>query len=544
MFIRHRALLSLLAVPLVLVAPSAVRAQDTPPTVAVRIRSVDTVVDSIKLLSKIAGKEDAAQQIEGLIKAQLGDKGLAGVDKNRPLGLYIRLGKEIDDISGAVLLPISDPNAFLGMLENLNVKLEKAPGDLYTLKIGPPVESIYLRFANKYAYVTAINPAALDAKNLLDPAKVLAGKPASIFSLTVRLDQIPGAGKLFALAFIEQKLQEVQDEKIPGETAAQKAFRLAAQKEVMKVISNVVRDAAAVTADVELDDKTGTLAASFSLAGEDKSELSRGIAELAKSPSLFGGVLRKDAAFNALAHVRIPDSMLQAFDKVITEGTTQALEAIQDPAKKKQADALFKALAPTFRAGELDGAFVLQGPRNGKFTLLVAGKVKDGDKLGKTLHDLVSEALKDIPPAQRDKIRLDAASVGNVKIHHLEVPELLKDKTMSQLVGDPNLYVAFRADAVFVALGSDGMNAVKTALAAPATPSSPLFLYEVDIARLAAVFAPPEQQEQAKKLFPKEGDATLRIRLEGGTTLTFRFETRLAVLEFLSQVREHRAEKR
>src|SRR5258708_5908965 len=92
-------------------------AQVTPPTVAVRVRSLDTVIDHVKLLVALAGREEAAKQIEGLIKTKIGPKGLEGVDPARPLGAFARYGKDIEDVSGAILIPIADEKVFLNFLE-------------------------------------------------------------------------------------------------------------------------------------------------------------------------------------------------------------------------------------------------------------------------------------------------------------------------------------------------------------------------------------------------------------------------------------------
>ena len=58
-------------------------------------------------------------------------------------------------------------------------------------------------------------------------------------------------------------------------------------------------------------------------------------------------------------------------------------------------------------AGEIDVAFNLAGPgKNKNYNLVLAGKVKDGNNLGKTVRTLVEDLLKVIPPAEAGKIKL------------------------------------------------------------------------------------------------------------------------------------------
>ena len=46
------------------------------------------------------------------------DKGLQGIDLKRPVGAYVRFGKELEDLSGAILIPVADQPAFLDLLDN------------------------------------------------------------------------------------------------------------------------------------------------------------------------------------------------------------------------------------------------------------------------------------------------------------------------------------------------------------------------------------------------------------------------------------------
>jgi hypothetical protein len=530
-----------LALPLLflLFLPGAVKAQGktTPPTIVLRVNSIDAIVGHSKFLAKLVGQQDAARQIEGLIKSKIG--GLDGVDSGRPFGMYGRIGKELDDVSGAVLVPISDEKAFLKMLKSLNLQIVEGGDGIHTIKTGFGIDA-YLRFANKYAYVTALDTAALKDKNILDPAKVLAGKPTSAFSLTIQVDQVPDAAKQIASIQAEQFLQEIQEMKVPGESDAQKAFKVAALKEVAKLIAAVFKDGAELKAEVDLDQKSGDLGASFSLSGVPRSELAAGIEAIAQNPSIFTGLLRKDAALNGLGHLKLPEALVKALGDVVDEAKGLALGSIQEAGKKQQAEGLFKAIIPTFKAGDFDGAAVMI-PSGKHFTFLGVFKVKGGEELGNTIRDLVSASLKDLPPALKEKIKLDADAVGTIKIHRMTLPvDALTAGALEKVLGELNLYVAFRNDAMFLSLGKDGLQAIKDAIPAKGGAASPMLFYEVDVARLAHL-APPEQAAKAKQLFPDGQGGTVRLVVNGGAALTVRLTTNVAVLQFLGQVRQMKA---
>jgi hypothetical protein len=506
------------------------------PTFVVRIRSLDTLVENAKLLVALAGREEIANQVEGLIRAKIGAKGLEGIDPARPLGAYGRFGKDIDDIAGAILVPIADEKAFLGLLDNLNVQVTKGKNDIYTVQTGTPIE-VYFRFANRYAYV-AINAAALEQSKLADPVQIL-GKDGPTFSATVRLEQLPQGARQIATAQIEQGLQDALDKKVPNETPAQKSLRVAATKEAIKTMVAIVNDGREVNLSVNLDAKSKELTAGLTLSGKPGSELATTIQSLGQRPSQFGALRSPEAAFHGALHLIFPEEMKNAFAKVLDEATQQGLGQIQDAAKRQQAEKLLAALAPTLKSGELDGFIQVIGPSaERKYTILAGVKVQEGAKLGSTIHDLLADALRQAPEKTKSRIQLNAGSAGDVKIHRFVLPdEDEKVRKLSEVIGEPSLYVAFRNDALFLALGAKGLDTLKTALAAKGTGPSPLFLFDVDMARLAAMAPTDELRNAAKTLFPGGQDGQVRLAVEGGATLRVTLTTRLAVLQFLSQIR-------
>jgi hypothetical protein len=534
----------LLALPLLflLCVPTMALGQGTlpPPTVVVRMNSIDSLIDHVKFLAGLAGEKDAARQIEGLIKTKIGEKGLEGVDSRRPFGFYGRVGKDIEDITAAVLLPIADEKAFLNLLKNLEFQAVKGGDGIYTIKTGFPFDA-YLRFANKYAYITAVSMAALEDKNLLDPAKILAGKPTSAFALTIQLDQVPDAAKQLTTSMAEQVLQEAQDKKIPGESPAQKAFRKAAINAVTRLIAAVLKDGKELMTEVELDQKSGDLSATFSHSGKSGSELGTGIEGLAKYPSQYGGFMKTNAAFKGLGHIKLPDPLVKALGDVIDETRTMALEGIQDAAKKQQVETLFSVLSPTLKAGDFDGALLLTS-KGKHLTLLTASKVTKGDELGKTIRDLVRASLKDLPPALRENIKLDLDSVGPTKIHKLQLPPAVDPGiTMVEAVfGELSFYVAFTNDTMFLSVGKEGLQAIKEAIPVKAAAASPVLFYEIDVARLISVVH-PEQADKVRAQFPGGQGSTVRFTVEGGRAVTVRLHTNVAVLRFMGQLHEMKA---
>jgi hypothetical protein len=519
---------------IVLFIPATVKAQAkaVPPTFVMRFNSLDSLAENVKFLAGLSGQKDAVRQIEGLFKT----KGMEGVDGKRPLGAYGKIGKELDDITGAVLIPISDERAFLDIIKGANLETIKGADGIYTVKAPLGIDA-YIRFANKYAYITALKQTALEDKNLLDPAKVLAGQPTAAFSLTIQLNQVPDTAKFLAASMAESVMQEVEKKDVPGETKAQRAFRAAALKECSKIIAAVLKDGGELNVAVDINKNSGDLAAHFSLAGMAGSEMAASIDALSKSPSMFGGLMKKDVVNSALGRIKLSDPLVKALGDLYDEFRGTALAHINDAAVKQQAGAFFAALAPTLKTGDFDGAYVVT--ENGKkLTAVTAIKVKDGAVVEKSVRDLVDASSKGLPPNLQDKIKLDMDAVGGVKIHKVELGAFDPNvKMFEQFLGESNLYLAFRKDAMFLSVGKEGLQAIKAAI--PTTPAAgtPLFVYEFDVARMVYLTM-PEQIELAKKYFPTGQGGTLRISVEGGTSITARLATKVSVLSFFGAVGE------
>src|SRR5262249_22663991 len=156
------------------------------------------------------------------------------------------------------------------------------------------------------------------------------------------------------------------------------------------------------------------------------------------------------------------------------KGTAKALKDLTDAGKRAQAEALLKTLGASFEKGELD-LFGQMSPNGKQFNVVAGVKVQDGDKLAKMVRDLVEDLLKNARKEERTKVKLDADSVGPIKIHRVDIQKTF-DAQARELFGDNPLYVAFKKDAVMIAMGAGGLEVLKQALAATPAASPPMQL--------------------------------------------------------------------
>jgi hypothetical protein len=534
MHIRRLPWLAPLALLALVALPAAAPAQEKPepPALIVRVRSLENLFESGKLLFEAAGKGQVLKQIEDLIKSKAGPKGLAALDARRPLGLYARVGKDLSDLHAVLLVPVADEKGFLELLDALNLKSEKPVGGVHRIKQNALPFDLHFRFAHQYAYMTPLNPAALDPEALLSPAKLFPAKQTSALSLTLHLQRVPGMARQVLLQHLNDALDKALESKEKPANPAQQRFRDELVKELIRQLTAVVREGDELNATIDIDPKTRDLTADLTVTARPGTSLATMIEKLGEGKSLFTGLLRDDAAVNALVHYRLPERLRQALVGLIKEATRRSLAETTDEAKQKQVRQLIETLEPTFKSGAIDLAFSLRGPSaSDRYTLVGGVRLEDGKKVAATLVAL----LKDLPKTERPKVKFNVEKVDGTAIHSLDLSKGFDELTRG-MFGEEPLYLALKSNAAYFALGEDGLKAIKEALTAPAKAGAPLRL-EVSLVRLAAVMArTPEQLKAAKRLLTQSDEGRVRLSLEGGERLRLRFVVNLNVVRLLSRL--------
>ena len=501
------------------------------PTLVVRVRSIDGLLGDVKYLATLGGKEKDAKKLDEQLKAAL-PKGFEGIDTKRPIGLYGRLEEVITDSTAVLLVPVSDEKAFVGLLENVTKqKLKKDDDGTYSFSPGNDGQTVYIRFANKYAYASLMHKEPLEKNKLRDPEKLLGAGDATIF-ISFRLDHIPDALKQIGLGQMENRLADLEEQKQPNETKAQEALRKQTTKEVTAGFSSLIKEGAEIALKFDVDHNANQLVVEASVAGKEASKLAAGIAKIAGSKSLFGGLFGNDSAMKILVHGALPPGMRATFESAVDEGLHKELDKEKDKAKREQAEKILKVLGPTLKSGDLDLAIDLRGPSANKLYAVVAAlKIKDGGEIDKLIRDVV----KDVPAKDREDLKLDAESAAGLKIHQLDIGKKL-DAEARRLLGDNPVYFAIRNDALFVAAGENGLAAIKEAASASPKAAPPVSL-EFAISRLVALMEKSpkgDPKAAAQKAFAGNSNDKIHVAFEGGKSLKLRLDISGAVVQFFN----------
>ncbi len=515
-----------LALPTLARAADRQESKSDRPAVILRLASFDRLRGDFVYLAKLIGEEEKAKQIDALIKAQLGDKGLDGIDPKKPLAAYGSIGSVGIDSKAVLLLPIADKKAFVDLFTNrFDVKPDKGEDDVYTLRIDKVPEPVYFRFAHDYVYITVRDKDALDKDKLLAPSVVLGGGGNDLFAVTVDVAQIPDNIKELALGTIENRLADIKEQEMPQHTEAQKKFRDGAVDELGTHIKTLFKHGGETTFRLNLDRKAGDFSLALSVAGKPDSPLAQSIRDLGKVKSLTAALSQPNSTVKGELNVRLSEKLRKLMEPALQDAEKQALSHAKNDGDRQVVNAILNGVMPTLKAAELDTTFNLQGPNaKGIYTFVGGVKVQKGEQLEQTVRKMF---------AHHEAVKLDIEKVDGVSIHRVALKNV--DAGIRHVMGDGPMYVAIRSDAAFLALGDKSLEAVKQA-AAIAPTMGKLMEFQLAFARLAPLL---NAVEPARKVFGDDKDADrIHLALEGGKALTFRLTMKAKLLEFATQMKK------
>lgn len=533
------ALCCLVFVPAVARPAPAVEDKSARPGIVLRVQAIDELLANGRYLAGLVDQEEYAKQLEGFLKSMAGPDGLKGIDTKRPIGLYGNIGPNGIDSTVVMLVPIVDEKAVLDVLNQFQIKFDKDKDGLYTVKDDNLPVPVYFRFANKHAYITVQDESSIAKDKLLTPEKVFPPGPTPVIAASVNVAAIPEDLRNLAIAEFEKNLDDAKKMREPNETDAQFKIKGLTIDVLGEQILALLKDGDNITLSFNIDRKKGDISLDLDLAGKGRSNLGTTIAGLATVKSVVAGLISKDSTMNMVLYAAIPDAHRKTLGPIVDDLVKEALAGEQDPAQRKLAEKIFRAVEPTLKAAELDVAMDMRGPSAKNLYTVVAGaKIKDGAAIERALRDLI----KELPPDQKALIRLDVDTVGAVKIHQVEAQKTFDDETRKSF-GDNPVYVAVRNDAVFITAGENGLAAIKAAVVAPPRATMPLKM-EISMARLARAMAlqTPDAPKIAAEVFGKNPtDDKVILSIEGGDSLRLRFGTKAQVITFLGKVGQAQA---
>lgn len=528
----HTSLLALL----VFVAP-AVAVDDNPvePALVVRLKSVEGLLADLKYVAQLVGQGDAAEQLDGVIDAWAGDKGLAGsgIDIKRPLLLYALATSGGADSPFALMIPVADEKAFMKLLGSVNLKPEAGKDGTFALELPNTPAPLFFRFANQCVYVTAMDRGHLANNKLVAPAQLPPVDNTNLLGVTLRLDRIPDDLKQMALGQIELRLAEIKERKNPDETAEQARVRRQGIDILATVIKTVISEGRALDFQWNIDRANDDISMALALDGKPETLMASTIKMLAGGKTRFAPA--SDASFHAGVNLVVPDAIRVLINPFIDLAMKDAVATQSDPKQKAMLSKAIEAVGPTLKAGVVDFQLVAGSPNSGgNYNLLAALGVQRGDKIEAVVRELIAQ----VPAKDRANIATDVAKVNGVSIHQLKIENM--DAEGQRLFGNAaSAWAGFDKSAMMLGLGGNAAAAFAGMTTNDPPKAAPMLVIEGSLRKLASLDKDPAAQRVAGQVFGSKPETDrFRLSLNGGSQLKLDLSFKGLGLKFFQQVNE------
>ncbi len=502
----------------------------TEPTVEVRLRSVNDLVDKFEYVAGLAGKENVVEQARELIKNLSADgKGIEGIDPKKPIGVYATLEKDVATSPFVIMIPVADEKTFLAALVKYNLAPEKGNDGTHKVAVPvPAVEHVHLRFANGYAYVSQ-KAKDLDPKLLVQPKVYFAKDDGSVASIIVHIDRIPADLRTFLFGQFELGVNDERKKNADNETAAEKKLKNFIFDTLLSGVKGTSDDGKQLSVKLFADPKTDDITAEVAIAAKSGSATAKNFTALGNKTSLPAGIVASPgAAARVNAKLAVTDGTKKeyaaAIDALLADAVKNAPNDQQDVLK-----ALVNAIGPTLKGGELDAAAALYGPNTkGHYHLLAALAVKEG----KGIEKFVKKAVEDYGVFVADfvEFKFDVEKIGDFNLHQIVLKQT--DEKLEKIFGVKNsVWLAISDGHVAFSIESSG-DAIRKGLKAKAVPV-PVVSGDVAIAKLLPLIQPDLKPDELKALLkdafgdgPITGKDAVAFSITGGDQLTVKFKVK------------------
>ena len=88
-----------------------------PPTLVIRVRSIDSLIADVKYLTSLSGRGNEVRALDAALKRAT-PNGFEGIDDKRPIGLYGLADQDgnLQETKVVLLVPVSDEKTVIGLL--------------------------------------------------------------------------------------------------------------------------------------------------------------------------------------------------------------------------------------------------------------------------------------------------------------------------------------------------------------------------------------------------------------------------------------------
>ncbi len=481
----------------------------------------DHVYPKLKGLPKKSPIPDP-KEVRGFIDMFLPDLKKA-VDTNKPWGVYATFQPDLNETRPVLVFPVPEPKVFtetIGKIfSDLTEEMDGIRGFKYVLLFGPR-QPAFFRFKNDCAYVAFDNISAIkDADKLPHPKDLFVKDDTALLSARLFVEGIPPEVKKTAKQFLEL-IGKNKNGFGPMELLLMGLIGATDMTDFIDRLKRVVDEAKWFSLRLDFDRKTDELLFEFNLIPKKESALGNEIADFKPRPTRFAELLEKDTPAGFVYSLGSFGG-IKGDDKEFEEMLNELLNAIHLGGDAEKIRPLAKVVRKTLKVEGVDiGAAVKHA--KGANTICVVGAAHL--KHARELETAMLVYVNLLPENNRKKFSANAVKLtDSIKAHKMTLD--LSDDARDSL-GSSDFYLAFKEDAVYVAIGDGATNRLKEMLEMKPKegPSLLVQLTPERIAPLFELFTGKELKADWSKLFPNNKKVKLLgLHLEGGPMLRVRY---------------------
>jgi hypothetical protein len=433
------------------------------PLAVVTLGGYDALIQDIDFIGSLAGQQGASQQIEMMISMFTQNKGLAGLDKTRPLGLLVLA--DGDAIQGALCIPVTDLDELLSVLAGIGVQAEDQGDGLH--KISAAGQQFYARVQGQWALLA---PMPQMLANLPDDPGTYFAPLASEYELAIRafVQNIPEQGRQMAIMQLRQSV-ETSLKQLPGEEDQAYQLRKKVATTQIEQLTHMIEELEELTFGIQIDGDQQQVRVDLAISGVEGSALAKQIGQYNETKTNYAGFSQPDAAMMLSMASKITKDEIDQFNQMFGSIKQQIYGAIDQEAElaneqakdllKSAIDDLLGALQATVGAGMMDGGAVLNLEAE-TISFVAGGFVQDPAKVESGLKKLAEVANEQ--KAEAPTIEWNAAQHGDLTFHTILIPVPKQEPVSRQLFGESlNLAVAIGDKSFYFALGNDCVDQIK-----------------------------------------------------------------------------------
>jgi hypothetical protein len=494
---------AVIALAMTLVFASRAVAQE--PVAVISIKNVDALISDLKYILSAGGSPDLGDLVDQMIDQMTQGKGLAGIDRNKPLGAYMTLGAG-NSPDFVIFVPVTDNRAFReDFLSNLFTRQQDVAGGIFSVQ--SEGQQYFGKFANGHCF---LSPIAAALNKLQDPARIARTK--FTISMEADLSRMPDEVKDGLVEQAEEMVRAAEEDQEKPANEVEARLRDRGQKLIAQLARMLFKETDRISLGVDVDQKSKLIALDISLVAKAGSPLAQSMATYSKMSSSFASLIGPDAAASAIFAAPLSDQFREYFHDSIQSTIEQARTDIdnsdrlpqQKEAAKNLMERIMKIVKATGDTGSVDGVFAVYGTKDNMAQILAAAKVASGDAVTKTLQEFAKEHAS---TPEADRIRLNVAQHAGAQIHTVTL-EL--EGEAKEYLSNGTAHIAVQGNSVFFAMGGDSLSAVKSAMdkAGKATPNRPPVSVRLQPSKLVAIFGKGDDENVAlaREAFTGDGD--------------------------------------